>query len=90
MQYANDQHTVLLRHIENDVRSMLKTSQARNEVLSTVTKFGMFGETLKAFLQFIAIAARLFDTNLFNGVIGDSSKIGLSAPGQSIFSHSVA
>ncbi len=90
MQYANDQHTVFLWHIENDVRSMLKTSQARCEVLSTVTKFGMFGEALEAVFQFIAITARLFNTKLFNGVIGDSSKIGLSAPGQSIFSHSVA
>jgi hypothetical protein len=79
MQNPYDQHIVLIVQKENHVRLEIHPSQSGGKVSGASTAVWIFRKSAKDRFQSVAVASRLFDAKLADGIFGNPGDIGISA-----------
>jgi hypothetical protein len=87
MQNPYAQHTVLIVQKENHMRLEIHPPQSGGKVPGASTAVWIFRKSAKYLFQAVAVASRLFDAELPDGVVGNPGNVGISPLGQSILAH---
>ncbi len=75
MQNTHDQDAVVRLLIEDNVRLMLETSQARSELLSAPSHLWIGSELRETCLELVTITSRAFDPEAFNRELCDRLEV---------------
>jgi hypothetical protein len=71
VKYAHDEHAIVFRNVEHNMRFVLEAPEIRRELLGISAEPGVLSKSLEALFQSVAVAASLLDTEPFYAVFSD-------------------